>query len=80
MKDIAGRVVLITGTARGMGKLHARNFAREGCRVVITDVDQAELEHTASELRDTEHEVFRDLTPLPITSDQHFGRGVGSKA
>jgi NAD(P)-dependent dehydrogenase (short-subunit alcohol dehydrogenase family) len=57
MRDLAGRVVLITGAARGMGKLHAYNFAREGCRVVITDVDEAELEKTAAEMRGAGHEV-----------------------
>jgi len=58
MKDLAGRVVLITGAARGMGKLHALNFAREGCRVVITDVDAAELEKTASEMREAGYEAY----------------------
>ena len=46
MKDLRGKVVLITGAARGMGKLHAANFAREGSVVVLTDVDEAELDKT----------------------------------
>ena len=50
MQDLAGRVVLITGGARGMGRLHADNFAREGCRVVITDIDEAELQKPALRL------------------------------
>ncbi len=58
MKDLAGRVVLVTGAARGMGKLHAFNFAREGARVVMTDVDEAELAKAASELSDAGHEIF----------------------
>ncbi|MBU1672710.1 MAG: SDR family NAD(P)-dependent oxidoreductase [Actinobacteria bacterium] len=51
MRDLEGKVVLITGAARGMGRLHAINFAREGSRVVITDVDESELEKTAGEMR-----------------------------
>ena len=51
MKDLAGKVVLITGGARGMGKLHARNFAREAARVVVTDLDESEREKTAAEMR-----------------------------
>jgi NAD(P)-dependent dehydrogenase (short-subunit alcohol dehydrogenase family) len=58
MKDLAGRTVLITGAARGMGKLHALNFAREGCRVVLTDVDEAELEKTAGEMRGAGYEAY----------------------
>jgi short-subunit dehydrogenase len=51
MKDLEGKVVLVTGAARGMGKLHAENFHREGCVVVITDVDEKGLGETESELR-----------------------------
>jgi NAD(P)-dependent dehydrogenase (short-subunit alcohol dehydrogenase family) len=50
MKDLRDKVVLITGAARGMGKLDALAFAREGCRVVMTDVDLKELEKAALEM------------------------------
>lgn len=50
MKDLVGRVVLITGAARGMGRLDASAFAREGCRVVMTDVDERQLEDAAREI------------------------------
>jgi 3alpha(or 20beta)-hydroxysteroid dehydrogenase len=33
-----GKVALITGAARGMGKSHARHFVAEGARVVLGDV------------------------------------------
>jgi len=50
MQDLTGRVVLITGAARGMGRLHARNFAREGAVVVLTDVDETALRETTDEI------------------------------
>jgi short-subunit dehydrogenase len=40
-----------------MGKLDAWNFAREGCRVVITDIDAEELEKTRKELEEKGYEV-----------------------
>src|SRR5262245_34127799 len=39
---LAGKVALISGGARGMGAAEARLFAREGARVVIGDVLEAE--------------------------------------
>ena len=39
MGRLDGKVVLITGTARGMGRASALVFAREGARVVGCDLD-----------------------------------------
>ena len=57
MKDVRDRVVLITGAARGMGRLHALTFAREGALVVITDIDATALAATESEMREAGYDV-----------------------
>jgi 3alpha(or 20beta)-hydroxysteroid dehydrogenase len=50
MDRLAGKVALITGAANGMGSSHARLFAREGARVVVTDVDVQRGKELADEL------------------------------
>lgn len=58
MEDLADKVVLVTGAARGMGKVHALNFANEGSRLIITDVDAAVLAETAEEMKSRGIEVY----------------------
>jgi NAD(P)-dependent dehydrogenase (short-subunit alcohol dehydrogenase family) len=44
------RVALVTGAARGIGLAAARKLAGEGARVLISDIDAAELRSAAQGL------------------------------
>jgi NAD(P)-dependent dehydrogenase (short-subunit alcohol dehydrogenase family) len=48
----AGRVVLVTGAATGIGAASARAFAREGASVFVTDVNVADGRATIKAIRD----------------------------
>jgi NAD(P)-dependent dehydrogenase (short-subunit alcohol dehydrogenase family) len=50
MSDFAGKIVLVTGGASGIGKASARAFARMGSTVVIAGRRRAEGEAAAAEL------------------------------
>ena len=50
VKSVAGKVVAITGGARGIGKATATALVRRGSRVAIGDLDLALAEQTANEL------------------------------
>ncbi len=52
MGKFDGKVVLITGGARGQGASHTRKFHEEGAKVVFTDILEEEGKALANELGD----------------------------
>jgi NAD(P)-dependent dehydrogenase (short-subunit alcohol dehydrogenase family) len=52
IKDIRleGKCALITGSARGLGKVMARALTSAGAKVAVVDIDEAEAQKTAAEL------------------------------
>lgn len=51
MKRLHGKKALITGAARGIGAAIAKEFIKEGARVVISDIDDEFGKKLASELK-----------------------------
>lgn len=48
--NFTNKAIVITGGAQGFGKGMAQALAKQGARVIIADIDEAELEKTASDL------------------------------
>lgn len=48
--ELAGKVIIVTGGAAGMGAAMCRRFAAEGAAVVVSDLDAAGTEAVAGEL------------------------------
>ena len=59
---LAGKVALITGGASGMGKSEATIFAREGARVVVADVLEAEGKDVVKAIGDAGRFIRLDVT------------------
>lgn len=58
MKDLNGRVAVVTGAASGIGKATATRLAEEGMKVVLSDIEEAALEKAVQELKDRNFEVI----------------------
>ena len=50
MKRLDNKVVIITGAAQGMGKMHAEKVLNEGAKVAITDINETLGQEVAQEL------------------------------
>ncbi|AMG97132.1 MULTISPECIES: glucose 1-dehydrogenase [Staphylococcaceae] len=64
MGKLQDKVVVITGGAQGMGKLHAKKAIAEGAKVVITDINDELGQKTANSLGDDvlfiKHDVSKE--------------------
>ncbi len=47
---LENKVAIITGAARGIGKATAQKFAGEGAKVVISDLNEADIQKTVEEI------------------------------
>lgn len=74
LADLDGQVVLITGGSRGLGLLLAREFALQGCRLVICARDPAELMKAQEGLERLGGEVL--AVPCDITRKDQVARMV----
>jgi NAD(P)-dependent dehydrogenase (short-subunit alcohol dehydrogenase family) len=58
VKELSGRVAVVTGAASGIGRALARSFAGEGMGVVLADVEEEPLDRATAELRDAGAQVL----------------------
>src|SRR4051794_19092299 len=80
---LAGKIAIITGAGAGIGRASALLFAREGARIVCSDLDPRTGEETAALLREAGGEgVFtradaadgEDVRRLVEATVSRFGR------
>jgi NAD(P)-dependent dehydrogenase (short-subunit alcohol dehydrogenase family) len=73
---LEGKVALISGGARGQGAAEARLFAREGAKVVIGDILDAEGSRLAAAIAESGGDAV--YVHLDVTQEEDWRRAVGA--
>ncbi|MSQ12269.1 MAG: glucose 1-dehydrogenase [Dehalococcoidia bacterium] len=71
---LKGKVALISGAARGMGATEARLFAKEGAKVVLTDVLEKEGTKVAAEIAENGGDAI--FVRMDVTKEEDWKRAV----
>ncbi|HYQ84068.1 MAG TPA: SDR family NAD(P)-dependent oxidoreductase, partial [Rubrobacter sp.] len=66
---LRGKAAVVTGAAKGIGKATAELFAREGARLVVTDVDEAGLSRVRERLAGSGAEVEAVVGDVSVVDD-----------
>jgi short-subunit dehydrogenase len=74
--DLRNKTVLITGGSRGLGLVMAREFAREGSRLVLCARDEQELQEARADVQEFGAEVM--TVPCDITDRQAVNEMIGT--
>jgi NAD(P)-dependent dehydrogenase (short-subunit alcohol dehydrogenase family) len=82
-RSLIGKVALVTGAGRGIGKAIAVGFAREGADVVVVSRSTNEIEQTAAEIHELGRKAIAvaadvskvdEVRRIAAETGQHFGK------
>ena len=69
--ELQGQVAIVTGAGRGIGRATALELARMGADIVVAELDRANAERTASEVRGLDRRAL--AVPTDVTSRKDLG-------
>lgn len=79
MTRLLNKVAIITGAAQGMGASHAREFVKQGAKVIMTDINEEKGTKLAEELGENAIFIKHDVTSeqgwaeVVVKAEEAFG-------
>lgn len=76
MLSIEGKVVIVTGGGKGIGRVYCTELAKAGCKVVAADIDDAANADTVAAIRDAGGDAIAATTDV---SDEAATQAMAAK-
>ena len=72
--SVAGKVALITGAGSGMGRATAFVFAEAGAKVVVSDINEKQIDEVAKEIDSSQGACLKQV--LDVTNQENINEGL----
>ena len=73
-RSVEGKVALITGAGSGMGKATAYVFAEAGAKVVVSDINDKQINEVANEIGSSEGTCLKKT--LDVTNQENINEAI----
>ena len=73
-RSVEGKVALITGAGSGMGRATAFVFAEAGAKVVVSDINEKQINEVAKEIDSSEEACLKQV--LDVTNQENINEAV----
>lgn len=74
MFDLSGKVALVTGARRGMGKAHAIALASQGAKVVVTDISCPDCDEVVRQISEHGHGKEASAFEMDVSKKEDVDR------
>ena len=75
-RSVEGKVALITGSGSGMGRATSYVFAEAGAKVVVSDINQKQIEEVSSEINSSNGTCLKQI--LDVTNQENINEVIAT--
>ncbi len=75
-RSVEGKVALITGSGSGMGRATSYVFAEAGAKVVVSDINEKQIEEVSSEINSSNGTCLKQI--LDVTNQENINEVIAN--
>ena len=75
-RSVEGKVALITGSGSGMGRATSYVFAEAGAKVVVSDINEKQIEEVSSEINSSSGTCLKQI--LDVTNQENINEVIAN--